>query len=296
MTKVLAAIVSFLTINVQGEVSRNFNWPVYVCMELQVYEVVLTENIAPSQSQVERDLVPRVEKFLCRLPNLKFCFVGKVVVQKKCNSAFSFPLCRNWLNVAISFDGVQVVQNPWHMLKASNKAYMRRPRESYFSCGGLTCIQYLQSRSQIIFSKLVTCTPTMQIGANLSLSDSFCISSDYFRTISGTSSVVKRSYDCHEGRKGEDDCGGRSIKHPLSPFSHALLGLKITAFAVLLGLSGYFVFFSYKIADRGFDIFEHGRKVYGFGVLLFAVALGVGSAFFLPWLIFGSGLTPTFSG
>jgi len=45
-----------------------------------------------------------------------------------------------------------------------------------------------------------------------------------------------------------------------------------------------------KVADCGLDALDGGRKVYGFTLLITATLISCGSAFFLPWLIFGSGL------
>ncbi len=111
--------------------------------------------------------------------------------------------------------------------------------------------------------------------------------------ISRPARMMKGSEYRIQSECSKHDSSGCRPEHLLSPIRHLFLSLKVALFAALLGLGSYLVFFSYQVADRGFDIFERGRKIYGLGVLVFAAFLGVGSAFFLPWLVFSSDLAPS---
>lgn len=97
--------------------------------------------------------------------------------------------------------------------------------------------------------------------------------------------------NCVEGDCGKDDSCERSVEHQFSPPRHALLSIKIAggllSSAILIYLAHFGLF---KVADRAFDAFERGRKVYGLGLAALAAIIAIGSAFALPWLIFGSGL------
>ena len=99
--------------------------------------------------------------------------------------------------------------------------------------------------------------------------------------------------DCPKGDGGKDDSRESSPKHPLCPFCHSLLGVKVAAFTVVLALTIFSVFRSYKAADRAFDAIERGRYACGFSLLLAALILGPTAAIGLPgggyWLIFEGG-------
>lgn len=115
-----------------------------------------------------------------------------------------------------------------------------------------------------------------------------------FRIVGSPSRMVKSSDNCKQRNNSKNDRSDSRIKHKLSPPGHAFLGFKITVLGILLTLGFYLVLFSYKIADCGFDTFESGRKAHGIFILVLAILIGVSSAFFLPWLIFGSGLSKSF--
>jgi len=111
-----------------------------------------------------------------------------------------------------------------------------------------------------------------------------------FGVVSGPFGLFESFYDRHQRRESDKHSRASSVKHEFRPPRHALLSVKVALFVFLLLLSSYLVFFGYKVADRGLDAFESGRKVYGFTLLITAALISCGSAFFLPWLIFGSGL------
>ncbi len=177
------------------------------------------------------------------------------------------------------------VLNEYKAKPPENPACCRVPR--VFKC----CVKNNLAAVNADFDVFIT-----KVSPNLRLANFSGLSRHEFGAISRPASVVEGSYYRKERNQGEHHGSNSGIEHPLSPLGHTFLSLKVAVFAALLCLSSYLIFFSYKIADRGFDAFESGRKVYGLIVLLAAVCVGVGSAFFLPWLVFGSGLAPSLGG
>lgn len=84
-------------------------------------------------------------------------------------------------------------------------------------------------------------------------------------------------------------------KHAFCPKSHFLLGAQIAYIAVFLPLTLSLVFFGYKLADRGFDALDSGKKAVGITRLLGGGLLIFGSALLLPyggyWLAFEGGMS-----
>ncbi len=107
---------------------------------------------------------------------------------------------------------------------------------------------------------------------------------------SRSSCVVKSFYDGAEGNGSEKNGSSRGIEHEFRPPSHAFLSFKVAA-----GLSAslFFlclVYVGFKIADRSFDRFKPGLYFSRTGFSILAAVVGIGSAAFRSWLIFGSGL------
>ncbi|MCA0870960.1 hypothetical protein LCL97_08995 [Seohaeicola saemankumensis] len=123
-------------------------------------------------------------------------------------------------------------------------------------------------------------------GCQLRLSD------HVLRIVRSPPCMLKCLDDSDERDECKNNSGAGRKEHQLGPPRHALLGLKVSLVSALLGVFGYLIFFGYQLADRGLDAVECGRKVYGVGLITVATAISVGSAFLLPWLVFGLNLPP----
>lgn len=83
-------------------------------------------------------------------------------------------------------------------------------------------------------------------------------------------------------------------KHEFCPMGHPLLGFQIAYFFVFGALALGGAFLSYQIANRGLDLIERGRYLFGGGLCLLALISGPTFAGVLPafgyWLVFEGGV------
>ena len=112
--------------------------------------------------------------------------------------------------------------------------------------------------------------------------------------VSGPPRVLRSFYNSEESNEREDNSSQSCEKHAFCPKGHTHLGIKIASLAILMPLTLYLVFLGYEVADRGLDAFERGRWVYGGWLMLCAIVVACGSAFFLPlggyWFVFENGV------
>jgi hypothetical protein len=83
-----------------------------------------------------------------------------------------------------------------------------------------------------------------------------------------------------EGEHGRDR---RGDKHPESPKSHALLGIQIAFFVVVVAFACCAALFGYLLADRGFDALDRGDKWGGVALFWCGVSLACGGSAFIIW-------------
>jgi len=106
----------------------------------------------------------------------------------------------------------------------------------------------------------------------VSLESGFGSSSSFINhvlgVISGTAGMVQRSDKQSYAYQSNSSSNSSCPKHHFCPKSHIHLSLQIGFLAGLVPFVLGLIFWGYRLADRGLDLLERGRKFFGFGLLL----------------------------
>jgi hypothetical protein len=114
-----------------------------------------------------------------------------------------------------------------------------------------------------------------------------------FGRVGGASSVAQGAPNKKKPRERQEYGSPGCKKHKLCPPGHILLGFQIAYFIIFGALALGGAFLSYQIADRGLDLIERGREMFGSSLFLLALILAPTFTGVLPafgfWLTFESG-------
>lgn len=256
------------------------------------------KNIAPAYDNVCTKSVSIYERILFErevfFAVVSDDVVGKIKVPEENQAVGDLASRGDWLERRFSFFGGHPSVNTRHGPQPTHVLY------NHFSSGGdiarrrIPDVAELQHHSDAVFSALITCGSAVNVCAHFRLPNLLCDFNAFFGIVGGAARVMQCSDNGDERDERQNHSRGSRYEHPESPLGHSLLGIKIAAIALHLPLTLYLVFFGYKIADRGFDAFESGRRVHGVGLLIAATVVACGFAFFGvalgAWLLLDGGL------